>query len=187
MAAKTLKYGGNTLAFILVVFGIVALINFLSSRRFIRADLTADKRYTISQSTKSVLDRLDDIVTIDVYFSRQPPRVAQIRQSVRDMLDEYRAFSKNLEINFIDPATGDEALKQKLRFMGIPEVQVNVIEKDKAELANVYMGIAILYEDKKEVLPVVQTTSNLEYDLTSAILKVTSTEVKTVGLPLRSR
>ena len=181
MAAKTLKYGGNTLAFILVVFGIVALINFLSSRRFIRADLTADKRYTISQSTKKVLDQLDDIVTIDAYFSRQPPRVAQIRQSVRDVLEEYRAFSKNLQINFIDPASDDEAQKQKLRFMGIPEVQVNVIEKDKAEVANVYMGIAILYEDKKEVLPVVQTTSTLEYDLTSAILKVTSKEVKTVG------
>jgi gliding-associated putative ABC transporter substrate-binding component GldG len=65
--------------------------------------------------------------------------------------------------------------------LGIPKVQVNVIEKDKAEVANVYMGIAVLYEDKKEVLPVVQTTTNLEYDLTSAILKVTSKEVKTVG------
>jgi gliding-associated putative ABC transporter substrate-binding component GldG len=181
MAAKTLKYGGNTLAFILVVFGIVALINFLSSRRFIRADLTAEKRYTISQSTKKVLKRLDDIVTIDAYFSRQPARIAQLRQSVRDMLEEYRAFSKNLQINFIDPAAEDEAEKQKLRFMGIPEVQVNVIEKDKAEVANVYMGIAILYADKKEVLPVVQTTANLEYDLTSAILKVTSKEVKTIG------
>ena len=181
MAAKTLKYGGNTLAFILVVFGIVVLINFLSSRRFIRADLTADKRYTISQSTKKVLDRLDDIVTIDVYFSRKPARIAQIRQSVRDMLEEYRAFSKNLQISFIDPAPDDEAQKQKLRFMGIPEFQVNVIEKDKAEIANVYMGIAVLYEDKKEVLPIVQTTNNLEYDLTSAILKVTSKEIKTVG------
>ena len=181
MAAKTLKYGGNTLAFILVVFGIVALINFLSSRRFIRADLTADKRYTISQSTKKVLKRLDDIVTIDAYFSRQPARIAQLRQSVRDMLEEYRAFSKNLQINFIDPATGDEAQKQQLRFIGIPEMQINVIEKDKAEIANVYMGIAILYADKKEVLPVVQTTANLEYDLTSAILKVTSKEIKTIG------
>ena len=181
MAAKTLKYGGNTLAFILVVFGIIVLINFLSSRRFVRADLTAEKRYTISQSTKKVLKRLDDIVTIDAYFSRQPARVAQIRQSVRDMLEEYRAFSKNLQINFIDPAAEDEAQKQKLRFMGIPEVQVNVIEKDKAEVANVYMGIAILYADKKEVLPVVQTTANFEYDLTSAILKVTSKEVKTIG------
>ena len=181
MAAKTLKYGGNTLAFILVVFGIIVLINFLSSRRFVRADLTAEKRYTISQSTKKVLKRLDDIVTIDAYFSRQPARVAQIRQSVRDMLEEYRAFSKNLQINFIDPAAEEEAQKQKLRFMGIPEVQVNVIEKDKAEVANVYMGIAILYADKKEVLPVVQTTANFEYDLTSAILKVTSKEVKTIG------
>ena len=181
MTTKTLKYGGNALAFILVVFGIIALVNFLSSRRFIRADLTADKLYTVSQSTKKVLKRLDDIVTIDVYFSRQPPRVAQIRQSVRDMLEEYRAFSKNVQINFIDPTTDDEAQKQKLRFMGIPEIQVNVIEKDKAETANVYMGIAILYEDKKEVLPVVQTTANLEYDLTSAILKVTSKEVKTLG------
>ena len=181
MAAKTLKYGGNTLAFILVVFGIVALINFLSSRRFIRADLTADKRYTISQSTKKVLKRLDDIVTIDAYFSRQPARIAQLRQSVRDMLEEYRAFSKNLQINFIDPATGDEAQKQQLRFIGIPEMQINVIEKDKVEIANVYMGIAILYADKKEVLPVVQTTANLEYDLTSAILKVTSKEIKTIG------
>jgi ABC-2 type transport system permease protein len=181
MAAKTLKYGGNTLAFIFVVFGIVSLINFLSSRRFIRADLTADKRYTISQSTKKVLKRLDDIVTIDAYFSRQPARIAQLRQSVRDMLEEYRAFSKNLQINFIDPATGDEAQKQQLRFIGIPEMQINVIEKDKAEIANVYMGIAILYADKKEVLPVVQTTANLEYDLTSAILKVTSKEIKTIG------
>ena len=181
MAAKTLKYGGNTLAFILVVFGIVALINFLSSRRFIRADLTADKQYTISQSTKKVLKRLEDIVTIDAYFSRQPARIAQLRQSVRDMLEEYRAFSKNLQINFIDPATGDEAQKQQLRFMGIPEMQINVIEKDKVEIANVYMGIAILYADKKEVLPVVQTTANLEYDLTSAILKVTSKEIKTIG------
>ncbi len=181
MAAKALKYGGNTLAFIFVVFGIVSLINFLSSHRFIRADLTADKRYTISQSTKKVLKRLDDIVTIDAYFSRQPARIAQLRQSVRDMLEEYRAFSKNLQINFIDPATGDEAQKQQLRFIGIPEMQINVIEKDKAEIANVYMGIAILYADKKEVLPVVQTTANLEYDLTSAILKVTSKEIKTIG------
>ena len=181
MAAKTLKYGGNTLAFIFVVFGIVSLINFLSSHRFIRADLTADKRYTISQSTKKVLKRLDDIVTIDAYFSRQPARIAQLRQSVRDMLEEYHAFSKNLQINFIDPATGDEAQKQQLRFIGIPEMQINVIEKDKAEIANVYMGIAILYADKKEVLPVVQTTANLEYDLTSAILKVTSKEIKTIG------
>jgi gliding-associated putative ABC transporter substrate-binding component GldG len=181
MASKTLKYGGNTMAFILVVLGIVALINFLSTRRFVRSDLTEDKRYTISESTKKVLKRLDDIVTINAYFSTEPARVAQIRRSVRDVLDEYRAFSNKLHINFIAPSKDDEKEKQQLRFMGIPEVQVNVIEKDKAEVANVYMGVAVLYEDKKEVLPIIQNTVTFEYDLTSAILKATNKEVKTVG------
>jgi gliding-associated putative ABC transporter substrate-binding component GldG len=181
MASSTLKYSSNTLAFVLVVLGIVVLINFLSTRRFVRGDLTDDKRYTISASTKKVLKRLDDIVTINAYFSTEPARVAQIRQSVRDVMDEYRAFSSSLQVDFVVPATDDETEKQKLQFMGIPELQVNVIEKDKTEVRNVYMGIAVLYEDKKEVLPVVQNTTTLEYDLTSAILKVTSKEVKTVG------
>ncbi len=180
MANRTLKYGSNTFVFILVVFGIVAAINFLSSHRFLRADLTDDKRYTISASTKDVIKRLDDVVTINAYFSREPERVAQIRRDVRDVLDEYRAFSNKLQIDFIDPSE-DEAEKNKLRFMGIPEVQMNVIEKDKAQVANVYMGLAVIYEDKKEILPVVQNTFALEYNLTSAILKVTRTEVKTVG------
>ena len=37
------------------------------------------------------------------------------------------------------------------------------------------------YGGKEEVLPVVQSTANLEYDLTSAILKVTTKEAKTIG------
>lgn len=180
MATRTLKYGSNTLVFILVVLAILAAISFLSSRRFVRADFSDDKRYTISSSTKNVLKRLDDVVTINAYFSREPARVAQIRRDVRDVLDEYRAISNKLQIDFIDPGD-DEGEKNKLRFMGIPEVQMNVIEKDKAQVANVYMGIAVIYEDKKEILPVVQNTFTLEYDLTSAILKVTRTEDKTVG------
>lgn len=180
MATRTLKYGSNTLVFILVVLAILAAISFLSSRRFVRADFSDDKRYTISSSTKNVLKRLDDVVTINAYFSREPARVAQIRRDVRDVLDEYRAISNKLQIDFIDPGD-DEAEKNKLRFMGIPEVQMNVIEKDKAQVANVYMGLAVIYEDKKEILPVVQNTFTLEYDLTSAILKVTRTEVKTIG------
>lgn len=157
------------------------LINFLSTRRFIRADLTEDKRYTISKATKNVLDALDDIVTITAYFSTTPAEVAQIRRNVRDILDEYNAFSKKLQIDFVNPASFDDAQKQELRFKGIPEVQINVYKQDKAEIANVYMGISIGYSGKEETLPVVRSTANLEYELTSTILKVTTKEAKTVG------
>ncbi len=181
MVNKRIKYGGNTLAFVAIIFGILALINFLSTRRFIRADLTEDKRYTISKATKNVLDALDDIVTITAYFSTNPAEVAQIRRGVRDVLDEYNAFSKKLQIDFVNPADFDDGQKQELRFKGIPEVQINVVKKDKAEIANVYMGISIGYSGKEEILPVVRSTANLEYELTSTILKVTTKEAKTVG------
>ena len=178
---KRLTHGGNAVAFVVILFGILALINFLSTRRFIRADLTEDKRYTISDATKNVLNTLDDIVTVTAYFSTEPAEVAQIRRNVRDVLDEYNAFSKKLQLDFVSPADFDDAKKQELRFKGIPEVQINVVKEDKAEIANVYMGIGIGYGGKEEVLPVVQSTANLEYELTSTILKVTTKEAKTVG------
>ena len=181
LAKKQIRYGGNTFAFVVIIFGILALINFLSTRRFIRADLTEDKRYTISKATKNVLDTLDDIVTITAYFSTTPAEVGRIRRDVRDVLDEYNAFSNKLQIDFVNPADFEEAQKQELRFKGIPEVQINVVKKDKAEIANVYMGISIGYSGKEETLPVVRSTSNLEYELTSTILKVTTKEAKTVG------
>ena len=181
MAIKKLIYGTNTVVLALVIFGIVLAINFLSKRFFNRLDLTENKMYTISKSTKKKLKELDDVVRIEAYFSKSPVQVSRIRGEVKDMLDEYNAFgSSNLKIDFL-PIGDDEDFKQKLRFMGIPEVQVNVREKDKIEVANVYMGIAILYEDKKEVIPVVQNTSSLEYDLTSAIIKLTNTETSTIG------
>ena len=181
LAKKQIRYGGNTFAFVVIIFGVLALIIFLSTRRFIRADLTEDKRYTISKATKNVLDTLDDIVTITAYFSTTPAEVGRIRRDVRDVLDEYNAFSNKLQIDFVNPADFEEAQKQELRFKGIPEVQINVVKKDKAEIANVYMGISIGYSGKEETLPVVRSTSNLEYELTSTILKVTTKEAKTVG------
>ena len=181
MADKRIRYGSNTVAFIALILGILVLVNFLSSRRFLRADLTEDKRYTVSKATKNVLKSLDDIVTITVYFSTEPAHVARTRRDVRDVLDEYEAFSKKLQIDFIDPADFDDTQKQELRFKGIPEVQFNVRREDKLEIVNVYMAISVGYSGKEEVLPVVRSTSNLEYELTSTILKVTTKEAKTVG------
>ncbi len=181
MADKRIRYGSNTLAFVAIIIGILLLVNFLSSRRFFRADLTQDKRYTVSKATKNLIKSLDDIVTITVYFSLEPAGVAQIRRDVKDVLDEYKAFSKKLQIDYIDPSGLDDGEKQELRFKGVNEVQINVRGKHKLEIANVFMGISIGYSGKEEVLPVVQSTANFEYELTSAILKVTTKEAKTIG------
>lgn len=181
LANKRIRYGSNTVVVIVLIIGILMLVNYLSSRRFLRADLTEDKRYTVSKATKNVIKGLDDIVTINAYFSTEPAEVNRIRRDVKDVLDEYDAFSQKLKIKFIDPGDFDDTQKQELRFKGIPEVPINVVQKDKAVIANVYMAIAISYGGQEEVIPIVQSTSNLEYELTSTILKVTTKEAKTIG------
>ena len=180
-AKRNLLYSTNTLALAIVLFVILVIINGLSKKAFKRLDLTESKRYTISKSTKKLLGQLDDIVRVEAYFSEAPDQVKLIKDEVKDMLDEYDAFaSGNLQIEFINP-TEDDDLKQKLRMKGIPEIQVQVREKDKIEVRNAYMGLAVVYGDKQEVIPVIQKTTTLEYDLTSAILKTTRKEAKTVG------
>jgi ABC-2 type transport system permease protein len=167
---------------IVIVVAIIVLANLISQSVFGRLDLTEGNVYSVSESTKDVLGGLDDIVNIKVYFSKKlPPYLTTLTREVRDLIAEYRAYAgRNLVVDFEDPAEDPET-EQRVRSLGIPQVQLNIIEKDKAEVMNAYLGIAVLFEDRKEVIPVVQGTSNLEYELTSAILKVASSEPKVVG------
>ena len=181
--SRRLKYGSNYIVLSLIVLGILAVLNFFFIRHFYRIDLTQDKRFTLTSSTKEVLSNLDDLINIKLYFTKKlPPYLVNLKGDITDVLDEFQAYAGgNISVTFIDP-TDNPAMQQELRFMGIPQIQLNIIEKDQAQLTNIYLGMAIFYADKKEVIPFISNTSNLEYDLTSKILKLTSTESKTVGI-----
>lgn len=180
---RKVAYGTNTVILVISLLGIILVLNYFFNRHFVRLDLTEKKEYSISSSSKSILSGLDDIVTVKAYFSRElPPYMSNVTSQVRDMLEEFRAYSKgNFQFEFIDPSD-DPDLEQKVRFEGIPQVQLNIIEKDKAELTNAYLGMAIHYADKKEAIPVVRNVQNLEYEFASILMKLTSKEIKTVGI-----
>ena len=179
---KKLTRGANFLVLGILAAGILVFVNALSYKHFLRADLTATKKYTVSAATKKVVAGLDDIVNIKVYLSRKlPPYMAPLVDQVKDMLEEYRICANgNLDIEYIDPAD-DPSLQQKLQFMGIPQLRLNILEKDQAAVTTVYMGLAILYSDSKEVIPALTDVGTLEYDLTGKILRVQKKEIKTIG------
>lgn len=66
--------------------------------------------------------------------------------------------------------------------MGIPMVQVTDVSSDKLQVRNGFMGLAVLFADQTEVIPVIQDTQGLEYLLTSKIRKVTGTGRGKVGI-----
>jgi gliding-associated putative ABC transporter substrate-binding component GldG len=178
----------NVAAQVVLMIGILAVINFLSHRHFFRIDFTADKEYTLAPASRDILENLEDIVTVNVYFSRRiPPYLTTLKGRINDMLEEYRAYAgKNLQVEFISPED-DPATQQKMNMLGIPQVQLNILEKDQFQVIQAYMGMTILFEDKKEVIPVIQDTEQLEYQLSSAILKVTRKDSVRVALVQEGR
>ena len=166
----------------LLLAGILAIVNVYGDRHFFRIDLTENRRYTIADSTRAILAGLDDIVTIKVYLSGTlPPYAKVISEQIRDILEEYRVYGGGmLSIEYIDPAD-DPALQRSLQFMGIPQLQLNIVERDRAAIANVYMGLAVLYGDKKEIIPTLTELDRFEYDLTGKILRITREQDQTIG------
>ena len=158
---------------LLVIMAILVVINLILNQVFFRLDFTADKRYTLSNATKEVLGDLDDVVTVTAYFSEDlPTQLLSTRQDFEDMLIEYENRSGgNLVYEFINPNEDDEAEMQAQQ-KGISPLMVNVRERDQVKQMRAYMGAILTLGEKTEVIPVVQPGSSLEYDLTTAIKKL---------------
>ena len=162
----------NTTKIILVVV-IIVFINLISLYLFTRIDLTADKRYSISNYSKELVRDLDDKFTIKCYFSADIPYpYNNLRRDVKDKLEEFKAFaSKYFQFEFVK-AEDEENLALEARNFSIPEIQLNTIENDQIQIKKVLMGMVFMYEDKTEVLPVVQSTKDLEYEIASKMNKL---------------
>jgi len=176
---KTFKT--HTLVRVLIIFGILVLVNVISIRLFGRLDLTGNHQFSLSQASKDLMRNLDDRVTVKAYFTEDlPSPYNNNRRMVLDELNEYKAYAGgNLQFDFIDP--GQEKTEQEAVQAGIAPVQVQVVKEDKFEVKRAFMGMVFLYEDRREVIPVLQNTSNLEYEISSTIRRLTVRQRKTIG------
>ena len=172
----------NTTTKIILVFVIVILVNLISLHLFTRLDLTADKRYSISNYSKELVRDLDDKFTIKCYFSNEIPYpYNNLRRDVKDKLEEFKAFaSRYFQFEFVK-AEDEEKLALDARRFGIPQIQLNTIENDQIQIKKVVMGMVLMYEDKTEVLPVIQSTENLEYEISSKMNKLIKVALPTVA------
>jgi len=165
----------------LLVLGILIVVNIISIRLFGRIDLTKQRVYTLSDASKRLVRSLDDRVTVKAYFTEDlPAPYNDNRREVLDMLNEYKAYAGgNLQYEFINPE-GDKG-EQEARLAGVPPVNVQVVKEDRFEVKRAYLGLVMLYEDKKETLPVIQNLGSLEYDISSALKRLTTSQKKRIG------
>lgn len=180
---KKTNAGGIAASFAsLLLLGVILVaINYISGILFVRADMTAEKLFTLSEGTKSVLDKIVDKPRLKFYFSRSMPNIPflykQYGKRVEEFLGEYVASSKGkLELEALDPQpdTNEEewAVKYGLAAAGLPTGE------------KFYLGLVVNAADKEEVIPffAIDREEFLEYDITRAIVQVMAAKKPTIGI-----
>lgn len=145
------KYGSTAIITILALLGILILVNYIADRESVRWDLTENKKYTLSDQTEKVLDKIDQEVKIVAFFSQQDPS----REVVEERLEQYAGMNKNIKLEFIDPDIKPSVAKE----YGVARYETTIFE----------MG------DKRE-----EVVGTAESEFTSALLKLTSDEPKKI-------
>ncbi|MBI2411155.1 MAG: Gldg family protein [Candidatus Kerfeldbacteria bacterium] len=165
-----------------LVVAIAVVVNMLMMSLSVRFDMTEGKQYTLSDATKNIVSRLQDPVTIKVFFSKEVPQdLLALKRDVEDLTSEYkRAGGGNVIVEFTDPKA-DSAAQKEVSTYGIPQIQFNVVGNEKYEVSNGYAGIALVHGDQYETIPVVSQTTNLEYDMTAAIQKMSREQVPQIS------
>ena len=159
--------------YVVLVVAVVAAVNFISRELFFRLDLTDNQMYSLSESSQKVVQKIEDRLTMKVYFTANlPGQYGNNQRYLQDILEEYEAYGEgNIRLEIYQPED-DEKLAEEARKYGIQPVQLQVVENDKLEVKRVYMGMVFLYGDKRETIPVIESTTGLEYDVTTQIKKL---------------
>ncbi|MEJ6499715.1 MAG: gliding motility-associated ABC transporter substrate-binding protein GldG [Cryomorphaceae bacterium] len=173
----------------------------ISRFAFLRFDLTEDQRFSLNESTLSLIDQVEDPMLITLYLDGDfPSGFQRLREETRRMLDEFRARNGNIQYVFINPSENPDPQArrdtyQQLKNAGLNAVQIEVEEADGVRQQQVFPGAIATYREREWSLSLLleqfatapeaqinASIQNLEYTLASALKGLTSTHRPTLAI-----
>lgn len=102
----------NIISVLAVIVGLV-IINLIAVHFYGRFDLTKDKRYTLSDTSKALLSELDSPLIIDVFLEGDFPSEFRLLQSeVKQIIEEFQLETDQIFVNYINPIE-DETTRER--------------------------------------------------------------------------
>jgi len=170
---------------------IVICINIIVSFIVVRIDLTSEKKYTLSATTKKLLSKLDDIVYFKIYLDGDfPAGFKRLRNETVEMLNQFNAYSDNIQFKLINPSAGTDkkqikALYQELYTKGLEPTNIKVKNADGSTQQIIFPGAIVSYKEKELPLQLLNSQIGkaaeevlnssiqaLEYNIASVIKKL---------------
>lgn len=185
----------NQLTSFVITLVVIIVVNIIASFMYTRFDLTSEKRYTLSDTSKEILRNLDDYVYFRIYLEGEfPAGFKKLRKETKEMLDEFRAYSKFIDYDFINPSESNDAAERNETYKilyqsGLNPTELSIQTKDGAQQIVIWPCALVSYKNKELPLDLLDTqvgkssqdalnnsAQNLEYKFISAIKDLSQKE-----------
>ena len=196
------RYFNNTFSRVGGALLLLLFINYIAQQWHSRIDLTQDKRYTLSETTRKTLSQIQQPLVIDVLLKGNiPTEFKKLQTEAVQLLEEYTAANDHLIVNFVNPLEDEpnaDAAIQNLINNGLQPLQIAQTEAGKSSVEYIFPWAVIsdgkrvekvrLFIDKLGTTDqerVQNSVQRLEYNLTDALHKFTVKKQKKIAI-LRS-
>ena len=148
----------NTFYFSLVL---VLIANLLANHFSFNIDLTEDKKYTLSNDSKSILSNINDNLSIKVYLEGDLPAGFELlSNSINDFLVSCKKENNLIDIEFINPNIEDleqkENLFKQLQDQGLYPTDLTIKKTNETSRKIIFPGAIIYYKDKRECVNILE-------------------------------
>lgn len=191
------KYPNLKKLFKIILF--IVLINFGSQFFFKRFDLTEDKRYTLSETSISILENIKEPLYVDVFLEGNfPGEFKKLQTETQQLLEEYKAYNSNIIFQFINPLENPEEREQIMQSFierGLTPMNVTVDDKGKQTQEIVFPWAVINYGKNSTKVPllknmmgastaekVVNSVQHLEYAFANGFNTVSKSKEKKIAV-----
>jgi len=186
----------NIVSLVILIGGLI-LLNVFGNYFYKRFDLTQDKRFTLSEEAKQIVDQVNSPMIVDIFLKGEfPPEFKRLQSETEQLLDEFSAYNSNIKFEFINPTEkGNEAFQSQFEKFGLTPAQVSVTESGKQSTELVYPW-ALAHHDGKSVKiallknqlgatseeRVNSSLQNLQYSFADGFKKLASEKSKKVAV-----
>lgn len=183
-----------------IVIGIIFVVNVIANYCYTSADLTEEKRYTLSPSTYDVVGKLPDNLFIKVLLDGKfPAGFMRLQNATSELLDDLKDINPNIQYIFEDPLEGSiqeiKARRGQLATDGIIPINLTYNNGKEVVQKGIYPYAIISYRNRKSTVSLLkeqnlneddEVTLNrsielLEYKFVNLIQKLTKKDKETVA------
>lgn len=165
---------------IIFIYAILALSLLNSEKYYKNFDLSKGKVYSLSDYSKSLLQKVDESIKVTYYRSLELEKLYPQVRDIQDYLISYLSQNKNFNLIIKDPHKANAL--GILESYGIPSQQIKTIKNNSTQFLNVYSAIIIESGNKIQTIPFILDLEFLEYNLSCKIKNILSDELREVNI-----